>query len=60
MKNTIEITSWGKSMYGGWYVNYFDNADGDYHGERFSTLTEIILTMDLFKKDLPDYKRFDN
>ena len=60
MKNTIEITSWGKSMYGGWYVNYFDNTDGDYHGERFSTLTEIILTMDLSKKDLPDCKRFDN
>ena len=60
MKNTIEITSWGKSMYGGWYVNYFDNTDGDYYGERFSTLPEIILPMDLSKKDLPDYKKFDN
>lgn len=33
------VSSYGKSMYGGWYVNLFIN--GTYTGERAKTLKEL-------------------
>lgn len=34
----MEITSYGKSMYGGWYVDFI--KDGVYSGKGFRTLKE--------------------
>lgn len=35
----IEITSWGKSMYGGWYANFY--KDGEYTGTHANTKKEL-------------------
>ena len=60
IKMKIEINTWGKSMYGGWYIDYFDNNDRDYHGVRFNTLKECLNALQITRKDLPQHKRFDN
>ena len=60
MKNNIEISSWGKSMYGGYYIDYFSNIDNNYHGVRFNTLKECLNALQVTRQDLKDYKRFDN
>ena len=55
------LTSWGKSMYGGWYINYM--KDGTTHtisGERFKTKKELyeFTLSNKIKLTLP--YRFDN
>lgn len=32
----MRVFDWGRSMYGGWFVNYF-TASGKYTGEHFNT-----------------------
>ena len=60
LKMEIEISSWGKSMYGGWYIDYFNNADGNYHGVRFNTLKECLNALQATRQELKPCKRFDN
>lgn len=35
----MKLTGWGKSMYGGWYINFY--KDGIHDGRRFRTLSEL-------------------
>ena len=36
-----DVMEWGKSMYGGWYANYFDNNTGRHDGEHADKLVEL-------------------
>ena len=58
MKNAINILSWGLSMYGGYYINY--SLNGVITGVHASTLKECINKLGIKKRDLKQYKRFDN
>ncbi len=53
-----QATEWGKSMYGGYYINYFDN--GRYTGEHFEKLKDLkswCIDNNITFKDVP---RIDN
>lgn len=49
--------SWGKSMYDGWYINYFDNG---WKGKHFDKLAQLRA----WAKDngicLNPHQRYDN
>lgn len=62
LNKEITITSYGKSMYGGWYANYrYEDADGvHYNGFGAPTLKELCahamisrtaLTRDVVRND---------
>lgn len=61
---TINITDYGKSMYGGWYANFnyvSENYAGLYDGIRRSTLTELCNTLHVSKTAMRrDVRRWDN
>lgn len=53
-----QATEWGRSMYGGYYINYFDN--GRYTGEHFEKLKDLkswCIDNNITFKDVP---RIDN
>jgi hypothetical protein len=52
---------WGKSMYGGWYANYFDNNTGRHDGEHADKLVELCNKIGLSANALRrDVRRIDN
>ena len=55
-KTNIEVTSWGLSMYGGWYINYIDN--GTHSGVGGRTLKECLAKLNITIADLRN--RVDN
>lgn len=61
---TIEISAYGKSMYGGWYANFQyigGEYDGKYDGVRRDTLTELCNQLHISKTALKrDVQRWDN
>ena len=62
---TIEITQYGKSMYGGWYANFRYVAPAEYEnkmdGIRRDTLKEICAQLHVSKTALRrDVYRLDN
>lgn len=63
-KETVQITSYGKSMFGGWYANlrYIDRPVADsFEGVRERTLTELCNKLHISKTALKrDVARFDN
>ncbi len=57
----INITSYGKSMYGGWYLDFTDNTHGGYNGIRRNTLRELCAWAHVSRTALQrDVKRWDN
>ena len=63
-KVIINITSFGKSMYGGWYANFTYVSEpytGTYDGIRRRTLTELCNQLHISKTALKrDVPRLDN
>lgn len=53
----MKVYSYGKSMYGGWYINYI-NGFGKPAGEHFKTLKELKEWAK--KRKLELIGRFDN
>lgn len=53
------VTSWGESMYGGYYFNYIDDR-GDVSGERTETLQELKAKAAELGLDIKHARRFDN
>ncbi len=49
--------SWGKSMYGGWYVTYFDNG---WKGEHFDKLAQLRAWAKDSGGCLNPHQRWDN
>lgn len=47
----MTATSYGKSMYGGWYLNYTD-MDGNYRGIRRDTLKAVCEWMNITVHEL--------
>ena len=63
LNKEITITSYGKSMYGGWYANYrYENSEGvHYDGFHANTLRELCAQMGLSRTALTrDVVRYDN
>ena len=57
----INITSYGKSMYGGWYLDFKDNTHDCYDGIRRNTLRELCQWARVSPTALRrDVKRWDN
>lgn len=60
-KDMIQIMDYGKSMYGGWYANFFDEKKGEHGGCHAETLKELCNELDISKKELiRNVRRFDN
>ena len=61
---TVEITNYGKSMYGGWYANFRyvgGEYDGRFDGIRRDTLEELCNQLHISKTALRrDVCRRDN
>ena len=61
---TINVTDYGKSMYGGWYANFNyvnDEYKGIYDGIRRPTLTELCNALHVSKTAMRrDVRRWDN
>lgn len=56
-----KITVWGKSMYGGWYANWYDQSTDEWGGEHERTLNELCAKLHLSRTALNrDVQRFDN
>lgn len=55
---TIYILDYGKSMYGGWYINYMIGEQ--YKGVHGKTLKQCCEFLNITKKDLQGYTRYDN
>ena len=51
-----KITGYGKSMYGGWYANYYEN--GEHKGVHADTLKALCVALGITRKDLRN--RYDN
>ena len=49
--------SWGQSMYGGWYVTYFDNG---WKGEHFDKYQELRAWFNERGLCLNPHQRWDN
>ena len=59
--HAIEVTDFGKSMYGGWYINFYDPTYQKYDGIRRNTLREICAWLGVSKTALSrDVRRWDN
>lgn len=57
----IEVQSFGKSMYGGWYLDFYDPIYQKYDGIRRATLREICAWLGVSRTALTrDVKRWDN
>lgn len=57
--NNKEITSYGKSMYGGWYANYYEDCVAT--GTRSRTLAELCEKLCISRTALVrDVQRIDN
>ena len=56
--NDFKVTGWGLSMYGGWYINYFNN--GEYSGVGGRTLRECMDKLNITRADLNLRNRLDN
>ena len=57
----IEVTEYGKSMYGGWYINFYVPATNDFNGIRRDTLREICAWLGVSRTALTrDVRRWDN
>lgn len=54
----MELTGWGKSMYGGWYLNYL--KDGIHSGKHFNTRTELYRFVQNNNLSLTKAWRLDN
>ena len=46
----FQTRGWGLSMYGGWYINYFNG--GEYSGVGGKTLKECMAQLGITKADL--------
>ncbi len=57
-KTDEKILDYGKSMYGGWYANYFLN--GKYSGKHAETLNELCSKLNIDKNALSEIFRRDN
>lgn len=58
---TKTIHDYGKSMYGGWYANWFDSENGNYDGCRVNTLKELCEKLQINRNELiKNVRRFDN
>jgi len=56
-----QITEYGKSMYGGWYANFFDKMKCEHTGTRAKTLTELCSKIGVSRTALTrDVVRVDN
>jgi hypothetical protein len=53
----MKILDYGKSMYGGWYINFFD---GKYKGIHGKTLSEVCDKLKINKSDVKKACRRDN
>ena len=57
----LEVSSYGKSMYGGWYADYREINSGVISGVRFNTLKEVCEYLNCSKTELiSQVMRFDN
>ena len=56
---TMEWCYWGKSMYGGWYIEILFNS-GDRASEHFNTITGLRLYAKEHNIKLKDWERLDN
>lgn len=54
----INITDYGKSMYGGWYANYTEN--GEYKGVHADTIKGLCVALGVTRKELTSARRYDN
>ncbi len=54
----MKVLDYGKSMYGGYYINYF--KDGEYKGIGGKTLKECCEKLGIKKADLKGVTRYDN
>ena len=54
----FQTRGWGLSMYGGWYINYFNG--GEYSGVGGRTLKECLEQLGITKADLKKHNRLDN
>ena len=53
------IISWGKSMYGGWYIDY--HLDGQLpNGKHFKTMSELKQFAKEHDMEIGGYNRLDN
>lgn len=57
IKNDVQLLDYGKSMYGGWYLNYFD---GEFKGIRKNTLTELAQHFGITVMLIKQLNRRDN
>lgn len=53
-----ELKWYGKSMYDGWYIVYFEN--GAYDGFHANTLKDLCAKLGVTKRDLAKVTRYDN
>lgn len=59
--HAIEVNSFGKSMYGGWYCNFYDPVYNKHDGIRRDTLREICAWLGVSRTALTrDVRRLDN
>lgn len=59
--HVIEVNSFGKSMYGGWYCNFYDPVYNKHDGIRRNTLREICAWLGVSRTALSrDVMRLDN
>jgi len=55
------ITDYGKSMYGGWYANWFDRETGKRGGDNERTLRDLCAKLHVSRTALQrDVVRIDN
>lgn len=58
MFRDYSVSAWGRSMYGGYYVNYFDG--GRLTGYNARTLREVREHVGRYGLTLPAGRRYDN
>lgn len=52
---------YGKSMYGGWYANWFDAVRGEWVGAHANTKKELTAELNVWLGSMWEYgRRFDN
>ena len=58
----IRVMSYGKSVYGGWYVSLLEKGNNEYTGKHYKTLKELKADMEKNNVHFSDYKqcRYDN
>jgi hypothetical protein len=59
--NNINILHYGESMYGGWYLDYFNNTKGCYEAIGGKTLRELCAKACISRTALQrDVQKLDN